>query len=135
MGRFAFDLGGRYQGDGDDHQGHTDVFGGDEVFVEEEEAEQDGDHGVDVGVGGDFADGDVGDEPDVGGVADPGAEDDQVGDGVEGGAVPLGLMLFAEEKGEGEVDGSGEEHLPGGGDEDVDGELGAAGEQGADGPG
>jgi hypothetical protein len=47
----------------------------------------------------------------------------------------LGVAGFAAEEGEGEVCGPGEEHLPGGGDEDVDGEFGAAGEQGADGPG
>ena len=78
IGPFA-DLGAGEEGDGENDGGHAGDFSGFEVLAEEEDAEQDGDDGVDVGVGGDLGDGDVLQEVDVAGVADEGAAGDEPG--------------------------------------------------------
>ena len=102
--------------------------------MEDEDAEEDGNDGVDVGVGGDLGDGDVLEQVDEAGIADEGTSCDEPGDGGDGGEVPVGLGPLAEDGRQSEVDDAGEQHLPGGGDEAVDGEVAMAGVEAADGP-
>ncbi|MFM1943607.1 MAG: hypothetical protein RI897_2589 [Verrucomicrobiota bacterium] len=72
----------------DEHTGEDAEAGPEDAdsdgFLEDEPAEEDGDDGVDVGVGGEAGGGGMFEEPDIGAEADPGAEDHEVGEGGEG---------------------------------------------------
>jgi len=74
-------------------------------------------------------------EPDVGGVADPGAADDEIEDGGDAAEGPDGGGRFFHEQGENQIGDAGESHLPGDGAEGIGGGgLPLFGEHGTESP-
>lgn len=83
----------------------------------EQVADQDGDEGVDVGVGGDAGGGLAVKEPEVGGEAEEGAKEDEVGERDPGGGgdlVGVEAGEFSEGGGGEEKEEAAKEHLGGG---------------------
>src|ERR1035437_1907858 len=114
------------RGDREEDDDHAEDFRWGEALVEEDDAEQDGDHRVDEGVGGDLGHGDVLEQVDVRGEADYGAEDSEIKDAQGSDNGPLGGLEVACGNGDGEVDDAGGADLPGGGGEGVNLEAEAA---------
>jgi len=103
--------------------------------MEEGRTNEDGNDGVDEGVGGDLGDGDVLDEVGVGGERDDRSKDREEDDGEDSATRPDGSAEASTGGGEGEVDDAGCANLPSGGDEGINAESESAREYRADGEG
>src|SRR5208283_146081 len=89
------------------------------AFVENEPSEKDSDHGIDIGVSRDLRCGNVLQQPNVSGVADPRSADNQIEDGAEAPRGPDNGHVALEGECKGEIGETGEDDLPGCGTERV----------------